>query len=552
MITVKQKNIVENTDKNVVYYRELFSGPIIEEISRKLDDQSIYSISVGLAMVTGKIYKPRYMESQPGSLACVSLKEENASFEKEEEKIEVTCQPGAVLILGSEFRKKWKYSLPLTSIKLYEENYLPGIYLNTKQRFLYGEKIRKSLRPIKQFPVWKQCLQKNIDLEPIGKGNYGNVFKTGYSSQVFAIKMSKLKPESVENPYDLSFSSWHEVFFLKDIIKPLIEKNICPNLPLLYDTFTCDDCDLIIDNEKIHTHCVIIAMELAEGNLKNYLQEKRTVEELYSALFQIMSALHAIQYHSQIMNFDVKKENILVYNVEPGGYWEYKIKGQSYFVPNFGKLFILNDFGISRTMSPKYPIYKTPDDKTFRLGSRYAVIKDGKFLPFDTTIQKDDNGKTETPQQIEWEDGRVSFGAEFRLNRKDNSVVELPVKLTHEMINYLERERVSSNTSSYKFFLNPEIIPPFEFYNDTQDAIRIFTGGKRTTQKGYHKEYPTIPKKFVKELSPYIGKADSAKEYMFSLNPAEVLASYFIESFFGFYKNKPENAKIIATYTVST
>jgi serine/threonine protein kinase len=552
MITVRQKKIViENTDKNILYYPDLFSGPIIAEIAEKLDNRSLSSLSVGLAMVTGKIYKPRYMQSQPGSLACVALKEEKAVFEKVSEKIEVDCQPGAVFILGTEFRKNWEYNLPLTSIKLYEENYLPGIYLSAKQRFLYAEKIRKSLESIRKLPVWKQCLQKNMALELIGKGSYGNVFKTGYSSQVFAIKMSKLKPESLENPYDISFSSWHEVFFLKDILRPLIEKNICPNFPLIYDTFTCDSCELIIDDEKINTPCAIIAMELAEGNLKHYLQEKRTVEELYSALFQIMAAVHAIQHYAQIMNFDVKKENVLVYDVEPGGYWEYKIKGQTYYVPNFGKLFILNDFGISRPMSPKYPIYKTKDDKTFRLGSRYAVIKDGKFLPFDTMAQIDENGIVEKSHKIEWEDGKVSLGAEFRMNRKDNLIMDLPVKLTEEMVNFLEQEGITTKTKSYKFFSNPEVIPPFEFYNDTQDVIRMFTGGKRTTQKGNHKAYPSVPKKFIKELAPYLGKGESSKDHMFSLDPAEVLAGYFIQSFFSAYRVKPEKTKIIAIYTVS-
>lgn len=552
MITVRERKIAtENFDENVLYYPELFTGPIISEIVKKLDDRSISSLSVGLAMVTKKIYKPRNIENQPGSLACIVLKEETALFEKGAEKIELNCRAGAVLILGTLFRREWVHNLPPTSIKLYEENYLPGIYLSAKQRFIYAEKIRKSLKSIKKLPVWKQCIQNEMKLDLIGKGSYGNVFQTGYLSQTFAVKISKLKPECLEYPYDISFSSWHEVFFLRDILKPLIEKNICPNLPLLYDVFTCNNCDLIIDSEKINVPGVIMALELAEGNLKNYLQEKRNNEELYSALFQIMAAIHAIQYHAQIMNFDVKKENILVYDVEPGGHWEYKIKGESYYVPNFGKLFILNDFGISRPMSPKYPVYKTKEDETFRLGSRYAVIKNGRFLPFDTTHEKDGKDNVTASHTVEWEDGKVSLGAEFRLSRKDNSILELPVKLTQEMVDFLDKEGISTNTKSYKFFSYPEIIPPFEFYNDTQDAIRMFTGGKRTTQKGYHKEYPTVPKKFVKELLPYLGKGDSAKDYLFSLNPAEVLAGYFIQSFFTVYRTKPENVKILATYTVS-
>jgi hypothetical protein len=548
MITViKQRKINrEKTDEVVLFYPDLFSGSIITEIATKLDNRSILSLSVGLAMITEKIYKPRKVNNQAGSIACIIIESSTAIFEKGEEKMTVPCQAGSVFILGSLFRNSWKYTLPVNSIKLYEENYLPGIYLNTKQRFLYAENVRKSLSDIKKLPMWGQCIQKIMPLELLGKGSYANVFKSGYLSQVFAVKMSKVKPEAVEHPYDISFSSWHEVYFLKDIFKPIIEKNICPNLPLLYDNFTCENCDLVIDDEKLHTPCVITVVEIASGNLKNYLQEKRHIEELYSALFQIMAAVHAIQHYGQIMNFDIKKENVLFYDVEAGGYWHYKVKGLDYYVPNFGKLFILNDFGISRTMSPKYPIYKTKEDKLFRLGSRYAIIKDNVFIPFDSISEKEENS-----HKVEWENGKVSLGAEFKMNRADNSIVKIPVKLTEEIVDYLKMKGSSTNPSSHKFFLDPEIIPPFEFYNDTQDVIRMFIGGKRTTQKGNHKLYSTIPKTFMKELRPYLGEGDSMKDGLFSYNPAEVLAGYFIQSFFEKYRKKPENEKIIATYILS-
>lgn len=550
MITVKQKKInIEDVDEKVVYYPDIFSGPIISEIRKNLNEKSILSLSVGLAMITEKIYKPRVKKEQYGSLACICLEKETIVFTKDKKKIEVTAQPGSVLILGADFRQNWEYILPEIAIKMYEENYLPAIYLSIQDRLQYREKVRDSLVHIGNLPMWKQCMQNEMDLQLVGKGSYANVFKSGYLSLNYAVKMSKLKPEAVKHPYDNSFSSWHEVFFLDDIFKPLLEKNICPNLPLLYDTFTCDNCNLVLDDEKITTHCVITIVELASGSFKDYLQEKRKIEELYSALFQIMAALHTIQHYAQIMNFDIKKENILYYDVVEGGYWKYKIKGEDYYVPNFGTLFVLNDFGISRPMSPKYPLYKTENDKTFRLGSRYAVIKDNRFVPFDVEHQKNEDGDIKKPHQVEWENGKVSLGAEFRIDRKNGKVMKLPVKLTEEISSHLQ-EILTTNSVSYKFF-DPEVIPPFEFYNDTQDVIRMFIGGKRTTQKGNHKLYSTIPKKFIKDLEPYLGQGDSAAEKIFSFDPAQVLAGYFIQSFFSEYRKKPKNAKIIATYTIS-
>ncbi|MBT6325916.1 MAG: hypothetical protein HOJ35_08100 [Bdellovibrionales bacterium] len=62
--------------------------------------------------------------------------------------------------------------------------------------------------------------------------------------------------------------------------------------------------------------------------------------------------------------------------------------------------------------------------------------------------------------------------------------------------------------TSKDYFENPEILPPFEFYNDLQDVIRCFIGGKRTTQKGYHSK--NIPNcKLHDRLKKYLGSFSS-------------------------------------------
>ena len=91
--------------------------------------------------------------------------------------------------------------------------------------------------------------------------------------------------------------------------------------------------------------------------------------------------------------------------------------------------------------------------------------------------------------------------------------------------------------------------PPFDFYNDTQDAIRMFLGGKRTTQKGDHRKVD-IPDSFRKKLEPYVGKGESAKNRMFD-RPALTIAGYFIEEFFKNYTDIPKNSFLIETYKIS-
>lgn len=152
------------------------------------------------------------------------------------------------------------------------------------------------------------------------------------------------------------------IFYIKDII----DKNICPNLPYLIDTFICEECNFTFygyggkqfltkkDLEKgprdynQKKPCVIYIMELATGNdFETWMQNPDTEHELYNALFQLMAGIHAIQIHGQVSNNDIKSLNILTYNVTPGGYWKYIIQGQEYYIPNLGQLFIVNDFGVS-------------------------------------------------------------------------------------------------------------------------------------------------------------------------------------------------------------
>lgn len=536
MITVKQKkfipyNKLDNPSHHIIIYPELFDNITMNSICSVNKKLSNTSLKIGLLQLTGINFDNE--KNIIGTSACILCKNKTiiAKNKKTSEKINIKGTIGTVIIFGSFFREEWIYNIPEKSFNLYQQNPLSYIYLSTEHRFKYLTKIKKRLKVIEKLPIWKQCVQKHLNLKTmLGSGSYGNVYLATMDCCKFAVKLSKLKEEALDEPYSRYVTSWYEVLILDEIIKPMIRKSICPNLPLLFDNFTCDNCILTIDNKKEHIPCITTVIELASGDLKKYLKEnKPTIDELYSCIFQIMSAIHAIQINGQIMNYDVKKENILYYEVEKGGYWHYQIHGKDFYVPNYGYLFILNDFGISRPMSPKYPLYKTKDELTFRIGSRYAIVKDGKFIPFNTMNEYDGDLKEIKSTQIQWTNDTKSFGAQYRMYRKNNKIIKLKAELP---IEFLKKKKISTNITSYNFFMNPEIIPPFEFYNDTQDCIRTIIGGKRTTQKGYHRLYDTIPQKLVTELKEYNGIGESMKDGKFSTDPSQVLAGYFIDNFF--------------------
>ena len=73
MITVRnKKENIENADEKVVFYPDVFQGKIINSVVKNLDARSILSLSVGLAMLTGKVYKPKRTDEH-GSKAIVVL-----------------------------------------------------------------------------------------------------------------------------------------------------------------------------------------------------------------------------------------------------------------------------------------------------------------------------------------------------------------------------------------------------------------------------------------------------------------------------------------------
>jgi hypothetical protein len=198
------------------------------------------------------------------------------------------------------------------------------------------------------------------------------------------------------------------------------------------------------------------------------------------------------------------------------------IKNKKYYVPNFGYLFVLNDFGISRTLSPDYIMYRNPTEELFRLGGRYAIVNGTEFIPITCS-----DGKPEKKVLL---GDKKSSGREFFIDRKTDSLCNRKISIPKEGKKILKNLGIDS-VLDLTFFQHPEVIPPFEFYNDTQDGIRMFIGGKRTTQRGDHRKIEGLDPIFSKQLSGYVGKGASSKDRIFG-RPTEVLASCFIEDFF--------------------
>lgn len=116
----------------------------------------------------------------------------------------------------------------------------------------------------------------------------------------------------------------------------LVFQKICPNYTLNYYWEYEDTKNLNSYNEYING-----------GDFHSWAKEKHTDLEWFNALFQIMVGLLALKRYFNMLHTDFHTRNILVYKVKPGGYWKYKIDNKTYYLPNLGYIFLINDFGFA-------------------------------------------------------------------------------------------------------------------------------------------------------------------------------------------------------------
>jgi hypothetical protein len=185
---------------------------------------------------------------------------------------------------------------------------------------------------------------------------YGEVHLGKIGDLFVAVKKVQLQKKDTKGNISLQRhqflqheSAWSEIaiFIISTIF---LLTSMTQNVPLMYRYYYCQEC--VFENKEISkkkSRCEIVVNELAEGDLKMYLEKKYkifTPELVSNMLFQVMSALYLFEKTLDLNHNDLHWGNILVHETIPGGYWEYIIDDTSYYVPNLGYVFVLYDFGM--------------------------------------------------------------------------------------------------------------------------------------------------------------------------------------------------------------
>ncbi len=460
---------------------------------------------------------------------------------KEEGKIELihnlTTPVKNKLISVSEYAVKYHIGNRKLSLDILGNLNLEDIYLNLKQRRNLAQNLTKSLRVIKDAEEGKQCkdvLTNYITFKKtLGSGSFGEVSLGSLIHKVndtniynrfnFAVKMARQLKIAISPEYHIA-----------NLINRLVLENRAQNLPIMMDSYSCDKCSFGAKSISTKTaKCIFSVSEIATGgDMVEWISSKPSEESLDSALFQIMAGIHALQHYYGIVNTDIKTQNILIYNVTPGGYWKYTIYGRDFYVPNLGKMFIVNDFGIAKIYSPrfKYPNELRKND-FISLGDRVFLINNNKFEKLENPFVKSAKIQKYDSSIVKWDDGSIINVNRVLINPK-NKIVYNPI------LTKAQQKLIGFDSTDLRFY-DSRLAPPLEFMVDTQDVLRIFIGGKRMYQTSEHDRHSLNPQ-FINRARKYnLNSGGNSSYHTFlmtnvvqSTDLSKMLAGYFIVDYF--------------------
>jgi serine/threonine protein kinase len=291
------------------------------------------------------------------------------------------------------------------------------------------------------------------NIEIVGKGTFGVVYKAKFlkisekeNYDSFIIKEAFINDDYDQRLYSKKYKNKiknyfdSENIFLEAIRTEILEKKLCPNFTFFYNVAKCDSCVIqrLFDKTIQNGRCFVTFMETASFDFNN--KTLSTLDSQLSMLYQILIGFHYLHSVLAIRHNDFKPANILIKNIKPGGYFKYIIGKDVFFVKNTGFLVFISDFGASISF------------KKYNLGLRFAeVVYDGlkpKFVPFK----------------------------KYHTNWYDKG----------KLVTIFSEEEVDVNQTNR--------FPPFEFFKDIQDILKLFVGGKHGAQEYIFEKMPELNK----------------------------------------------------------
>lgn len=194
---------------------------------------------------------------------------------------------------------------------------------------------RNNIDKKKNLLNYSECIKllNQKQMNNIGKGGQGDVFKA-VSDKCGSIVLKYFRSdanETVKNKYDL-INKLKQEYNIMTGLKILIDYRYCPNYIEIID---------LIPNKRF------IVMEYADENCK-VLFEDSSIESkiIYSFFCQVLIGLLCFVKLNNMIHNDFKLDNILYKRIDKRVVFKYNINGEDFYVPSYGYLFMIADFGM--------------------------------------------------------------------------------------------------------------------------------------------------------------------------------------------------------------
>lgn len=189
----------------------------------------------------------------------------------------------------------------------------------------------------------------------------------------FAFKLMPITKTDYDNQQNIMLRPWREIYILMQSTN-IYRETRNPNVPLYFGHNLCLNVSKkMYTNSRIKSRieasddeygkrAVFIFNEPASYDLEYWIKNKFidiitlnkfeelgiNIEELIESMtFQIFIGLYALQSRINVVHFDFHVGNVLITELIPGGYIEYVIDDESYYIPNLGFLCSVWDFSRS-------------------------------------------------------------------------------------------------------------------------------------------------------------------------------------------------------------
>lgn len=210
-------------------------------------------------------------------------------------------------------------------------------------------KQRKSIFDTFQDNFDYTILQKQKELGRGGQGKVYSYCRKNTEQDCVAVKKIYIQAQQskyLNDPFGkraLLHSTFIELASMK-MINQLVLSKICPNFILNY-TWRFKSRSGICDD--LYPNVAYFFNEYISNSqtFTEWVKEERNIEELYNSYFQIIYSIYTLQLRLNMTHLDLHTDNIIVQKVPKGGFWEYTIGENTYYVPNLGYVFYINDFG---------------------------------------------------------------------------------------------------------------------------------------------------------------------------------------------------------------